>query len=82
METAHPNTHEKSIVCSSHGLMRRILVSSEGLGNSQKTEIAWLQRKGYAYMQALSLQPCIYGGGGGHFEVGGDLKPEIVSPTN
>ena len=23
---------------------------------------------------------CIYGGGGGHFEVGGDLKSEIVSP--
>ena len=28
---------------------REFLVSSEGLGNSQKAEVAWLERKGYAY---------------------------------
>ena len=28
---------------------REFLVSSEVLGNSQKAEVAWLQRKGYAY---------------------------------
>ena len=30
---------------------REFLVSSEGLGNSQKAEVAWLQRKGYAYTE-------------------------------
>ncbi len=30
---------------------RAFLVSSEGLGNSQKAEVAWLQRKGYAYTE-------------------------------
>ena len=28
---------------------REFLSSSEGLGNSQKAEVAWLERKGYAY---------------------------------
>ena len=28
---------------------REFLVSSEGLGNSQKAEVAWLQRQGYPY---------------------------------
>ena len=30
---------------------REFLVSSEGLGNSQKAEVAWLQRKGYPYKE-------------------------------
>ena len=30
---------------------REFLISSEGLGNSQKAEVAWLQRKGYAYTE-------------------------------
>ena len=30
---------------------REFLVSSEGLGNSQKAEVAWLQRKGYPYTE-------------------------------
>ena len=30
---------------------RKFLVSSEGLGNSQKAEVAWLQRKGYAFTE-------------------------------
>ena len=30
---------------------RDFLVSSEGLGNSQKAEVAWLQRKGYPYTE-------------------------------
>ena len=30
---------------------REFLVSSEGLGNSRKAEVAWLQRKGYAYTE-------------------------------
>ena len=30
---------------------REFLVSSEGLGNSQKAEVAWLQRKGYAFTE-------------------------------
>ena len=27
------------------------MASSEGLGNSQKAEVAWLQRKGYPYTE-------------------------------
>ena len=30
---------------------REFLVSSEGLGNSQKAEVAWLQRKGYSFTE-------------------------------
>ena len=30
---------------------RQILEASEGLGNSQKAEVAWLERKGYAYKE-------------------------------
>ena len=30
---------------------REFLVSSEGLGNSQKAEVAWLQRKGHAFTE-------------------------------
>jgi len=30
---------------------REFMVSSEGLGNSQKAEVAWLQRKGYPYTE-------------------------------
>jgi len=30
---------------------RQFLVSSEGLGNSQKAEVAWLKRKGYSYIE-------------------------------
>ena len=30
---------------------REFLVSSEGLGNSQKAEVAWLQRKGYPFTE-------------------------------
>eukprot|EP00435_Cladocopium_sp_Y103_P038578 s606_g10.t1 len=30
---------------------RQFLEESEGLGNSQKAEVAWLQRKGYAYIE-------------------------------
>ena len=48
---------------------REFLVSSEGLGNSQKAEVAWLQRKGYAYTDISKW-------------VESDLKSEIVSPTN
>lgn len=28
---------------------REFIEASEGLGNSQKAEVAWLERKGYAY---------------------------------
>ena len=30
---------------------RRFMEASEGLGNSQKAEVAWLERKGYAYTE-------------------------------
>jgi len=30
---------------------RKFLEASEGLGNSQKAEVAWLERKGYAYKE-------------------------------
>ena len=30
---------------------RQFLEASEGLGNSQKAEVAWLERKGYAYKE-------------------------------
>jgi len=30
---------------------RDFLVSSEGLGNSQKAEVAWLERNGYSYIE-------------------------------
>ena len=30
---------------------REFLISSEGLGNSQKAEVAWLQRKGYPFTE-------------------------------
>ena len=30
---------------------REFLVSSEGLGNSQKAEVAWLQREGCPYTE-------------------------------
>ena len=30
---------------------RKFLEASEGLGNSQKAEVAWLERKGYAYTE-------------------------------
>ena len=30
---------------------RRVLNASEGLGNSQKAEVAWLERKGYPYIE-------------------------------
>ena len=30
---------------------RRFLEASEGLGNSQKAEVAWLERKGYQYVE-------------------------------
>ena len=30
---------------------RRFIEASEGLGNSQKAEVAWLERKGYAYTE-------------------------------
>ena len=49
---------------------RKFLVSSEGLGNSQKAEVCMAAKKGL----------CIYGDWGWHFEVGGDLKSEIDSP--
>ena len=30
---------------------RQFIEASEGLGNSQKAEVAWLERKGYAYTE-------------------------------
>ena len=30
---------------------RHFMEASEGLGNSQKAEVAWLERKGYAYTE-------------------------------
>ena len=30
---------------------RQFLAASEGLGNSQKAEVAWLEKKGYAYWE-------------------------------
>ena len=30
---------------------RHFMQASEGLGNSQKAEVAWLERKGYAYTE-------------------------------
>eukprot|EP00438_Fugacium_kawagutii_P026156 Skav212229 [mRNA] locus=scaffold4279:37789:38127:+ [translate_table: standard] len=30
---------------------RQFMEASEGLGNSQKAEVAWLERKGYAYTE-------------------------------
>eukprot|EP00438_Fugacium_kawagutii_P018655 Skav210086 [mRNA] locus=scaffold1510:184383:186172:+ [translate_table: standard] len=30
---------------------RQFLASSEGIGNSQKAEVAWLERKGYSYIE-------------------------------
>lgn len=30
---------------------RKLLQASEGLGNSQKAEVAWLERKGFAYTE-------------------------------
>jgi len=30
---------------------RQFLVASEGLGNSQKAEVAWLEKKGYQYTE-------------------------------
>jgi len=30
---------------------RQFLEHSEGLGNSQKAEVAWLERKGYHYLE-------------------------------
>ena len=39
---------------------RQFLAKSEGLGNSQKAEVAWLERKGYPYSEmdiSLWLQP-------------------------
>ena len=30
---------------------REFLEESEGLGNSQKAEVAWLERKGYAFVE-------------------------------
>ena len=31
---------------------REFLEASEGLGNSQKAEVTWLERKGYSYTEA------------------------------
>ena len=30
---------------------RKFLLAAEGLGNSQKAEVAWLERKGYRYVE-------------------------------
>ena len=30
---------------------RKFLAASEGLGNSQKAEVAWLEKKGYEYWE-------------------------------
>ena len=35
---------------------REFLAASEGLGNSQKAEVAWLERKGYKYTQVDIIQ--------------------------
>ena len=51
---------------------REFLVSSEGLGNSQKAEVAWLQRKGYAYTEVeVDISKWVES----------DLQSAIVSPA-
>ena len=44
-----PRTNHQLFVASLSDAERQYLEESKGLGNSQKAEVAWLEKRGYAY---------------------------------
>lgn len=54
VETPLPNTRVRYMAFFLASLTEEdcnLLEASEGLGNSQKAEVAWLDKKGYAYTE-------------------------------
>lgn len=59
---------------------REFIIASEGLGNSQKAEVAWLEKKGYEYW-AVDVATWLPGGGV-EFCVPSSSKPQACGPQD